>query len=962
MTQVLLSVPPACSEHFADLTERPQPRWFATHDPVGSKLGSGGGTAHVVHAAWQAMSAGRSFEDWAGDEKRLIIHAGGQSRRLPAYAPGGKTMVPVPVFRWMKGQRINQTLLDLQVPLLESMLENAPDRLRWLIASGDALVWNDQPLAPLPDVDVLCVGLWDNAERATNHGCFFASRRQPERLAYMLQKPSVSEIQARMSEDLFLLDIGIWLLSDRAMRVLMTKSGYSAAGDPVAPASAPFYDLYSQFGLALGDQPTSPDPEISELSCALYDLPQGEFYHFGTNAEIISSALALQNRVIDQRRIRSPLPKPHPSIFVQNALTRCALKPEHREVWIENCDLGADWELHTQHVLTGIPANDWSVRLPTGACLDFVPIGADGERFAIRFYGFADAFRGAYGEPTTQWCGARAAAWAEQRGLSAPDMGWKADTDLQLTPLFPVLAKQAIDGTFLSWLFDASVDAPGAAALFADAPRLSAEQLGAQADLARLSGQRKSLLRASLPLLAKHAGRSVFHQVDLDHVATEYASAGHPLPDAAPSRDDTLMPFLHDRMFRAAVARRSDGDPAALEAEAFAALSEAVVAPLRGVGRSPRNTFLRDQVIWGRSPVRLDLAGGWSDTPPYCFLSGGNVVNLAVDINGQPPIQVFARVCEEPHIRVQSIDLGQTATFTSYEDLAHYAGLNSSFAIPRAALALAGFHPQFLRQPKHTSLAEQLNDFGGGLEISLLCAAPKGSGLGTSSILAGTILGVLNELGALGWSEHAIGTRVLAVEQMLTSGGGWQDQFGGLLRGLKLLQTAPGFDQQPTTRWLPGHLFEAPEHRARCLLYYTGITRVAHSILGEIVRGMFLNKQEVLRQLDAISRHALATAEAIQADDFDAVARCVGQSWQLNQALDRGTNPPEVARMLAPIQDWVGGMKLLGAGGGGYLLILAKDADCAGRIREHLENNPPNAGARFVDMTLSPSGLRITRS
>jgi len=50
-----------------------------------------------------------------------------------------------------------------------------------------------------------------------------------------------------------------------------------------------------------------------------------------------------------------------------------------------------------------------------------------------------------------------------------------------------------------------------------------------------------------------------------------------------------------------------------------------------------------DQIVWGRSPVRIDLAGGWTDTPPYCLMEGGSVVNMAIELNGQPPIQVYAK-------------------------------------------------------------------------------------------------------------------------------------------------------------------------------------------------------------------------------------------------------------------------------------------------------------------------------
>jgi galactokinase/mevalonate kinase-like predicted kinase len=56
--------------------------------------------------------------------------------------------------------------------------------------------------------------------------------------------------------------------------------------------------------------------------------------------------------------------------------------------------------------------------------------------------------------------------------------------------------------------------------------------------------------------------------------------------------------------------------------------------------------------------VRIDIAGGWTDTPPYCLLEGGNVVNFAIELNGQPPLQTFIRPSKELRIVLRSIDLG----------------------------------------------------------------------------------------------------------------------------------------------------------------------------------------------------------------------------------------------------------------------------------------------------------------
>jgi mevalonate kinase len=249
------------------------------------------------------------------------------------------------------------------------------------------------------------------------------------------------------------------------------------------------------------------------------------------------------------------------------------------------------------------------------------------------------------------------------------------------------------------------------------------------------------------------------------------------------------------------------------------------------------------------------------------------------------------------------------------------------FAIVKGALALAGFHPRFRAGAPLPSLAAQLQALGGGLELSLLAAVPKGSGLGTSSILAATALGTLSDVCALGWSQEEIIRRTLVLEQLLTTGGGWQDQAGGIWPGLKLIETAPGLDQSPVARWLPDTLLAAPHANHSILLYYSGITRVAKDILQEIVRGMFLNARDHLEVVREIARHAQRAAEVVQRRDLPGLAAAVAHSWQLNQRLDAGTNPPAVAAILDPIGDWLLGAKLLGAGGGGYILMFAKDPE-----------------------------------
>jgi galactokinase/mevalonate kinase-like predicted kinase len=343
-------------------------------------------------------------------------------------------------------------------------------------------------------------------------------------------------------------------------------------------------------------------------------------------------------------------------------------------------------------------------------------------------------------------------------------------------------------------------------------------------------------------------------------------------------------------------------------------------------------------------------------------MEGGSVINFAIELNGQPPLQAYIKPCREPHIVLRSIDLGAMEVVETNEQLMDFMHVGSPFSIPKAALVLAGFGNSAVANSPLLTLHSQLESFGAGIEVTLLSAIPAGSGLGTSSILASTVLGALNDFCGLGWDKNEIGRRTMMLEQMLTTGGGWQDQFGGVLGGVKLLQTGRGFDQSPQVRWLPNDLWTQPECRACHLLYYTGITRTAKSILAEIVRRMFLNHGGELSMLREMKTHTMEMYEAIQCNDFQQMGQLVRKTWSQNQALDRGTNPPPVAALTSLVDDLCLGYKLPGAGGGGYLYMIAKDPEAAARIKQILGEHRQNKNARFVEMTLSTTGLQISRS
>lgn len=890
------------------------------------------------------------FTEWLKKEKRILLHAGGQSRRLPAYAPSGKVLTPVPVFRWATGQNLDQDLLSLQVPLYEKILRQAPERFHTLIASGDVYIHCTEALQRIPEADVVCYGLWADPSLATNHGVFVADRECPEVLDYMLQKPSLDQLARLAQTHLFLMDIGIWLLSDRAAELLY-KCSVSAGNE------FQFYDLYSDFGLTLGARPQIKDPELNRLNVVVLPLSGGEFYHYGTSRELISSTLAIQNRIHDQRIIVHKDVKPHPAMFVQNADIRIPLTAENPDLWIENSCIGSHWTIHRKHLFTGIPENDWHIDVPQQICIDIVPVGEKG--YAVRPYGFQDPFKGALRDASTLFMGQAFSEWLSLRQLSFPECGLNPDTDIQSAGLFPVCESTDEMEAVLQWMISRP-DSDTGRNSWLSRPRLSADELSAQANLGRLFAQREGFRKLNWSALAKNFKKSVFYQLNLADAAEKFAEQHIALPSPLPPLSDR-MTQIRDRMFRARVLQLSGKSFQQEENEAFSLLREGLIESLGSQKLSPTRSVYSDQIVWSRSPVRVDLAGGWTDTPPYCLNEGGRVINMAIELNGQPPIQVYIKPCPACHIILRSIDLGAMELITTYEELHDFTKVGSPFSIPKAALVLTGFSRKFSEIP-YASLEKQLAAIGGGLEITLLSAIPAGSGLGTSSVLAATVLGALSDFCGMGWDKNEICRRTLILEQLLTTGGGWQDQFGGILQGIKCIETAKGFEQSPTVKWLPDMLFTEPEYKPCHLLYYTGITRTAKNILSEIVKGMFLNDGKHLRILSDMKEHATAMFEAIQKGDFTGMGLSVRKTWEQNKALDRGTNPEAVEAIIRRIEDFAWGYKLPGAGGGGYLYIIAKDPEATGRIKQILNQNPPNKLARFVDVALSGKGMQISRS
>lgn len=357
--------------------------------------------------------------------------------------------------------------------------------------------------------------------------------------------------------------------------------------------------------------------------------------------------------------------------------------------------------------------------------------------------------------------------------------------------------------------------------------------------------------------------------------------------------------------------------------------------------RAKSGRAVKHEMIRVRAPVRIDFAGGWSDTPPICNMEGGTVLNAAVTLGGKKPVEVVVTPRKDKYVKVVSRDLGKRRLIKSAAEVADHNDPHDWCALVKSALTVTGF------------------EFGSrGINITISADLPKGSGMGTSSILGAAVIAAL--LGKTDADE--ICELTLRLEAEMRTGGGWQDQFGGVIGGVKLLESKPGDVQRiKVTKqdddWLAQLL------RDRGLLYFTGQKRMARNILRKVLAFYAENPHNFATVLVcALKADAASGAEAIARHDVDGLAAAVNGYWRDKKLLDPGSTNERVEELVELAKPYSSAITLMGAAGGGFMFVLAKSAADAKKIRAKLDAARPTSTARFYDFELSREGLVIEKA
>jgi fucokinase len=344
-----------------------------------------------------------------------------------------------------------------------------------------------------------------------------------------------------------------------------------------------------------------------------------------------------------------------------------------------------------------------------------------------------------------------------------------------------------------------------------------------------------------------------------------------------------------------------------------------------------------------------------------------------------------------------------TLRVTTVADLSDYNQPHAEGAIVKCALlclglvqlpttsafAMSGAGIDFASVPP---LAEQLTArLGGSLEVETWSLLPHGSGLGGSSILSATVLSSLARTVGLVFDLPSLNHLVLKVEQMLSTGGGWQDQVGGMWPGVKAssctatlpvavtvqplsrpavapalttAQFAPGSTgagaapagatvDHELSAWLNDHL----------VLVYTGKTRLAKNLLQRVLRQWAMRENDVTQRVADLRSNAVTMAAGIVARDAAAVGASLSAYWEQKKGMAPMAEPAEVGALIAALKEAgvASGASLTGAGGGGFLVVVTREPRAAAAVARVVAARPgaAEAGLSVHTATVDEMGLVV---
>ena len=875
-------------------------------DEGGVRVGSGGATLSVIRYIRQREP---SFDGL----RILVIHSGGDSKRVPQYSALGKLFSPVP-HELPNGKR--SALFDEFMIAVASV----PSRVRegMLLLSGDVLLLFNPLQIDYSGNGAAALSFKEDVQTGKNHGVFLSGN--DGNVSCFLHKQTVESLTAQGAvneRNCVDIDTGAVIFSAAMLEALNslipTDEAYFGYVNSTVRLS-----LYGDFLYPLASESTlehfyqeKPEgsfcPELHAARTAVWNalrpfrmkllrLAPAKFIHFGTTREI----MALMNHGIEAYRELGWSNKVVSSILGKTAGYNSVLSD--RAVIGENCYLETSFvhsaaKIGKNVLLSYIDIHD--EQIPD----DVVVHGLkqkDG-KFVARIYGVMDNPKEGllFGKPLDALEG----IWdGDDRTLWTANLYPACDTIREaVTAAVNVYAIMHDGGDLESWK-NSSRKSLCSGFNDADASAIVAWDQRME-DLVRMDEIAK-LISAGKPA---REGKQVLNATKLTKIQEEW------LQNRLQQADFSMAMRLYYYIGTAL------GNEAYI-AKCFETIQSTILKSTMENLQYNETARITTDEHTVKLPLRVNWGGGWSDTPPYCLEHGGTVLNAAILLDGEYPVEVRLEKLQERKIIFDSRDMDVHGEFETIEPLQATGDPYDPFALQKACLLACGIIPK-----SGGNLNEVLERLGGGFAMhSEVTNVPKGSGLGTSSILSAACVKCVFEFMGIAYTEEDLCGHVLAMEQIMSTGGGWQDQVGGITGGIKYITAMPGMEQKLKVQHLELSDGTMRELSDRFCLIYTGQRRLARNLLRDVIGRYVGNEPDSLFALNEIQRVAALMRFELERGNVDEFAKLLEYHWTLSQKVDAGSTNTLIDQIFASIEDLIDGRLVCGAGGGGFLQVVLR--------------------------------------
>lgn len=321
-------------------------------------------------------------------------------------------------------------------------------------------------------------------------------------------------------------------------------------------------------------------------------------------------------------------------------------------------------------------------------------------------------------------------------------------------------------------------------------------------------------------------------------------------------------------------------------------------------------------------PLRINLSGTWTDAMPYCTDNGGEVVNVAVLVDGKKPVHVKIEKLDKKII--EFVSDGKKEIFSLNDELKEDD--LSDFNLHRAVLQTVGID-------KNTVIE---NGFRLSTEVDSI---DKGSGLGISSILLAGCFCVVNEMFDFGYDEKTILQMVFVAEQIMKTGGGWQDQVGGILPGVKITSSSSGIEQNLSVREIELSEIFKRFFSEKLILVPTGQRHFGRFIVGDVVNRYLEKNKEALEAYEKIKELNYFVLKSFCEDDFELFEKSINEHFSLLKKISPKVTNEKIEKLTEDLlSSFADAVSICGAGGGGYLLVVMKENISPEDIEKFIKN------------------------